>query len=212
MSSPTYSTAHPWEDLPGRAIAQCGSKDTVAEDDVNVPDRQLTPSQAPTSALQAFAGPCASASGSASAATTRCGTPFTRATTPQPGVELGGRGRPDFRAASKHPTVDVKSRFCTSTASLRLNQTFVNLRALAKYIPGGNCVYMADSRSKVARSGPDMAKLLMPIGRAGKGKSRYVHIQIFKNGYVCIIGAKSYREVVRTATRLVEKIKRSNGT
>jgi TATA-box binding protein (TBP) (component of TFIID and TFIIIB) len=59
----------------------------------------------------------------------------------------------------------------------------------------------------------DMAKLLMPVKRRsgpGAGK-RHVHLQIFKNGYVCIMGAKSYDEVLRIAARTIDKIKRSKG-
>ena len=198
MASPAYSTAHQWEDpasAPGSPYYKVGLVGAAL--DAAYPEIGSHVSKA----LQA--GSSASA---ASAATTRCGTPSTRAATPHQTLERGGRGQP-----GKRPTVDLKSRFCTSTASLRLNQSEVDLRALAQHIPGGNCIYRSETRTKAVREGLDMAKLQLSVERRRTGGARFVHIHIFRNGYVRIIGAKSYGEVLRTARRLVEKIKHSSG-
>ena len=151
---------------------------------------------------------------SCSPASTRCGTPATTSDTPvgqdsDRTTTLEHNARPDL-SSTRRQAVDLKSRFCTSTACFRLNQAPVNLRLLALHIPGGNCVYNVSGKSALDRM--DMVKVLMPIRRSGgkKGK-RYVNIQVFKNGHVSIIGAQSYRQVIRIAARAVDKIKRSNG-
>jgi len=95
-----------------------------------------------------------------------------------------------------------------------LNQANVDLRLLAQHIPGGNCIYHMRSGKGATADRLDMARLLMSVRRRGStagAKKRHVHIQIFKNGYMCVVGAKSYSEVVRIAARAVDKIKKSSG-
>lgn len=193
MTSPTYSTAHPWAD----AIELHPAPQTKEGQSTLTPQRYAGDNDA----LQP--GPTRSAS----AATTRCGTPTGVGRTPMPAVDVGGRGRPEA-CSSKRPVVDMKSHFCSSTASFRLNQENVNLSLLAQLIPGGNCIYNVST----GRDGPDMAKLLLPVRRqGGQGGKRYVHIQIFRSGYICVVGAKSYGQVRRIAARVVAKIKRCSG-
>jgi TATA-box binding protein (TBP) (component of TFIID and TFIIIB) len=223
MASPTYSTAHPW-DPSGCAASPHSSKDGGEA------AAQLHAQLSIVGAARAGSGQVHGGASSirgcgsddvavsvlscdVSRATTRCGTPATRCATPLPSVvELGGTGCPPAREV-RRPTIDVKSRFCTSTASFRLNQTPVDLGLLATHIPGGNCIYNISTSGKAKADKMDMAKLLMPVKRRsgpGAGK-RHVHLQIFKNGYVCIMGAKSYDEVLRIAARTIDKIKRSKG-
>ena len=193
-ASPTYSTAHPWADageVPTVPKTKEGPQEWTPSDSAGVNVDALQPA----------------AAGSVSSATTRCGTPTSVAKTPLPAVDVGGRGRPEA-GPSRRPVVDVKSRFCSSTASFRLNQENVNLSVLAQLLPGGNCIYNVSS----GRDGPDMAKLLLPVRRQGEqGGKRYVHIQIFRSGYICVVGAKSYGQVRRIAARVVTKIQRCSG-
>jgi TATA-box binding protein (TBP) (component of TFIID and TFIIIB) len=223
MASPTYSTAHPW-DPSGCAASPHSSKDGGEA------AAQLHAQLSIVGAARAGSGQVHGGASSirgcgsddvavsvlscdVSRATTRCGTPATRCATPLPSVvELGGTGCPPARQV-RRPTIDVKSRFCTSTASFRLNQTPVDLGLLATHIPGGNCIYNISTSGKAKADKMDMAKLLMPVKRrSGPGaEKRHVHLQIFKNGYVCIMGAKSYDEVLRIAARTIDKIKRSKG-
>lgn len=202
MASPTYSTAHPW-DFGGCAAASPGKGDGEAAAQLAVasPALHREPDEVPARSTDV-----------ASAAATRCGTPATRCATPLPPAEGIGRGCPDLRAV-RRPTVDVKSRFCTSTASFRLNQAPVDLGLLATHIPGGNCIYNINTSGKATADKIDMAKLLIPVKRRGgpAGGKRHVHLQVFKNGYVCIIGAKSYNEVLRITARTIDKMKRSQG-
>jgi TATA-box binding protein (TBP) (component of TFIID and TFIIIB) len=190
MASPTYSTAHPWAEASEEPAAPYskGKGETLV----------VTPRDGARSGLDA--------PGSASTATTRCGTPASvlRGT---PAAEAGGRGCPKA-CPRKRPVVNVKSRFCSSTANFRLNQQNVNLSVLARLVPGGNCIYNVSS----GRDGPDMAKLLLPVRRHGEqGGKRYVHIQIFRSGHIGVVGAKSYGQVRRIAARVVAKIKRCSG-
>ena len=226
MASPTYSTAHPWDPC-GCAALPCITKDG-GEAAAQLPQLSIVGAARAGSDGQVHHGGASSIRGcgsddvavsvlscDVSRATTRCGTPATRCATPLPSVvEVGGRGCPPAREI-RRPTIDVKSRFCTSTASFRLNQTPVDLGLLATHIPGGNCIYNISTSGKAKADKMDMAKLLMPVKRrsgpgTGTGK-RHVHLQIFKNGYVCIMGAKSYDEVLNIAARTIDKIKRSKG-
>lgn len=187
MASPTYSTAHPWASEESAAPYNKGKGEALV----------ATPRGSACSGVDA--------PGSASTATTRCGTPASVARG-TPVVEAGGRGCPKA-CPRKSPVVDVKSRFCSSTANFRLNQENVNLSVLARLVPGGNCIYNVSS----GRDGPDMAKLLLPVRRHGEQGKRYVHIQIFRSGHIGVVGAKSYGQVRRIAARVVEKIKRCSG-
>jgi TATA-box binding protein (TBP) (component of TFIID and TFIIIB) len=220
MASPTYSTAHPW-DPNGCAASPHGTKDDgEAAAQLHAQLSIVGAARAGTTVDLATSRGCGSddvavpvLSCDVSRATTRCGSPATRCATPLPSVvELGGTVCPPAREV-RRPTIDVKSRFCTSTASFRLNQTPVDLGLLATHIPGGNCIYNISTSGKAKADKMDMAKLLMPVKRrSGPGaEKRHVHLQIFKNGYVCIMGAKSYDEVLRIAARTIDKIKRSKG-
>jgi len=195
MTSPTYSTAHPWCGEDAEACAAASHKMSVVEEGGSVV--ALPAAEAHVSVLPLPAGEASQAS---------------RQTSPVPAVEVCGRGSPTL-LAEKRPLVDLKSRFCTSTASFRLNQGNVDLSLLARHVPGGNCVYnMRQGSGKIDRL--DVARLLIPVARsrAEGGLRRQVNVQIFKNGHMCIVGAKSYSEVVSIMRRAVDKIRKSNGT
>ncbi|KAJ1490404.1 hypothetical protein T484DRAFT_1935300 [Baffinella frigidus] len=114
---------------------------------------------------------------------------------------------------------DKTTRFSTIMACVLLSQR-VDLRILAKYVPGGNCLFsMSDGGPRVERAKKRLAMdntvnmcMRLRDEGAGKGGGAYtVGLTIFANGQVVVTGARKYEDVLAVSRRLISRVRRSAG-
>jgi TATA-box binding protein (TBP) (component of TFIID and TFIIIB) len=108
-------------------------------------------------------------------------------------------------------------RFSTISACFTLSQR-VNLHILAKYVPGGNCIYgMSDvpcpqvERPKKRLAMENTASMCMRLTDSTRGESYNVGISIFANGQVVVMGSRKYEDVLLVSQRLISRVQRTVG-